>query len=380
MANFLPKPVVLLAVLLATSLLAYGLLRPAASPLPPALAKTLMQAPGLPQSPFSYVVKLPAHLRELVQVSTAPRDNAVSDHGAALGRVLFYDRALSKNGLVSCASCHSQALGFDDANRFSIGLTGKITARHSVGLAFAGYNANGRYFRDEHAATLEEQVLEPIRDPVEMRLTKGELVARVSARPWYGPLFQNAFGSNRISEQKIARALAQFVRSLVSINAPYDRARADVKNRIPAFTNLENTGKFLFMASRDEGGFGCSSCHEGEASIMLKRHNNGLDTVENTLAENTTLRGASLRNIAIRQPYMFDGRFTTLGQVIDHYSNGINAHPQLGDPLKDRNGEPMRFAIGPSDKAALIAFLETLTDRSFVKDQKFSNPFLRVPN
>ena len=125
------------------------------------------------------------------------------------------------------------------------------------------------------------------------------------------------------------------------------------------------------MAPRNQNGFSCISCHETEAFIMLKRHNNGLDAEP----ENTLLRGASLRNITIRAPYMHDGRFQTLDEVIEHYSMDIRNNPELGEPLKDEKGNPLRFNITEEDKTALIAFLKTLTDETLLTDRKFSNPF-----
>ena len=196
--------------------------------------------------PFRYQTILPPHLKELEQYSTAPTNNPVTDTGATLGRVLFYDRALSRNGLVSCASCHSQETGFDDPNRLSIGLEGKLTRRHSVGLDFAGYNATGQYFRDEHAQTLEEQVLEPIHDALEMGLPIDKLITRIKARKWYKPLFKAAFGKTEITRTQIAKALAQFVRTIVGTQSLYDLARADVKSAttpFPAFSTIENRGK-----------------------------------------------------------------------------------------------------------------------------------------
>ncbi len=346
---------------------------------PKPLPVSVMQAPYLPLSPFDYAIKLPVHLRELKQYSTQPKDNPLTNHGATLGRVLFYDRGLSRNTLVACSSCHTQIAGFDGPNRFSIGLSGKITERHSTGLAFAGFNANGRYFRDEHAVTLEDQVLEPIHDQIEMGLAKGDLVTRVSMRPWYAQLFTNAFGDAKITQTRISRALAQFVRSMVSFDAPYDRARSKVKDRtkpFPAFSKLQNGGKFLFMTPKSAGGYGCASCHETDAFIMLGRHNNGLDRERNTKPENASLRGASLRNIAVRAPHMHDGRFPTLGAAIDHYSTDIQPHPLLGAQLKDGNGNPLRLNINLPEKAALKAFLETLTDEKFLFDPKYSNPFI----
>lgn len=376
------KPLTYAAILAAAAAilaLTYQSIWPAAKPLP----GSVMQAPDLPDTPFNYIVNLPAHLYELRQYSTEPVDNPTTNHGATLGRVLFYDRGLSRNTLVSCASCHTQIVGFDDPNRFSIGLTGKITKRHSTGLAFAGFNASGRYFRDEHAPTLEDQVLEPIHDEIEMGLEKGELVSRVSMRPWYASLFVDAFGDAEITEVRISRALAQFIRSMVSVEAPYDKARSGVKNPLkpfPAFSKQQNGGKFLFMAPRSEGGYGCAACHETEAFIMLERHNNGLDNEQDARPENTILRGASLRNIAVREPHMHDGRFRTLGEAIDHYSTGIKSHPDLGAPLKDDEGKPLRFNINLPEKAALKAFLETLTDEKFLSDPKFSNPFTKKAN
>ncbi len=337
-----------------------------------------MRPPHLPATPYDYTVTLPEHLLELHNYSTQPDENSITNHGATLGRVLFHDRALSKNFLVSCASCHSQELGFDDRNQFSIGLTGKITKRHSVGLAFAGFNSNGRYFRDEHAPTLETQVLEPIHDPIEMGLMKGELSTRVKVRGWYVPLFEKAFGSSEITDREIAKALAQFVRSMISINSPYDKARADAQDRVEPFPQLsdaENQGKKLFMKTRNNGGFGCAECHETEAFIMLDRHNNGLNTVDDTSMENALMRGASLRNISVRGPYMHDGRFGTLEEVLDHYSIGINAHPDLGSPLKTEDGMPVQLNITSHQKRDLLAFLDLLTDETFLNDPKFSNPF-----
>ena len=363
---------------LSVLVLLLGTARPyAADNLPASLAEL---RPQLPETPFDYTVTLPDHLAALADYATEPPGNPVTNAGATLGRVLFYDRGLSANGLVSCASCHSQESGFDDPNRFSIGFKGRITKRHSAGLAFAGYNSNGRYFRDEHAPTLEEQVLEPVHDPIEMGLEAGELIARVKARAWYSDLFLKAFDSPEITEDRIARALAQFVRSMVSTRSAYDQARAlETSPDIPFrnFSLQENLGKDLFLKPQALGGLGCASCHETEAFLMLRRQNNGLDDDAAADAENVLLRGASLRNIAVRAPHMHDGRFASLRQVIDHYSTGIKNHQQLGEPLQDKDGRPIRFNLNLEQKDALEAFLNTLTDPVFLKDPKYSDPFIR---
>ncbi len=356
--------------------------------------------PILPATPYNYARQLtPPHFYSqalgngsAVDQRVVPPDNPLTDEGATLGRVLFYDRSLSKNGLVSCASCHSQALGFDDPTRFSIGFEGRITGRHAMGLANAVFNVRGRYFWDERAASLEEQVLQPFTDEIEMGLAPGQLEEIVSARPFYDPLFEAAFGDTNVSEGRIARALAQFVRSLLSATAPYDVARARVGDPLwpfPDFTDEQNRGKQLFMAGRAQGGAGCASCHATEAFVTPAAGptSNGLDadserdrgagSHDDRPQALGTFRVASLRNIAVRAPYMHDGRFSTLDEVIDHYSSGVRPHPNLGDALRNDDGSPVRFDFSQADRAALIAFLETLTDQSFLENPKFSDPFRR---
>ena len=148
----------------------------------------------------------------MLRDDSTPSDNPITEAGVRLGRVLFYDRGLSANGLVSCSSCHAQATGFDDPTRFSIGFQGKITRRSAMALANARFNPRGRYFRDERAATLEEQVLQPFTDGIEMGLKPGELTARTERRQFYRPLFAAAFGDPTISEKRIAAALEALAR------------------------------------------------------------------------------------------------------------------------------------------------------------------------
>lgn len=346
------------------------------------------QAPELPVTPFDYS---PGHStgRDFARLDNTPADNPVTKAGATLGRVLFYDRQLSANGLVACASCHKQAAGFGDGSRFSIGFRGRITARAAMPLANARYNPRGRYFRDERAASLERQVLVPFTDETEMGLRPGQLVERVRERDWYEPLFANAFGGGDVTEERIAAALAQFVRSLTANRSRYDRARSKAKSPIEpfaSFTLMENRGKHLFFADRDAGGAACAACHETDALVMLRPRNNGLDGktggtdpglggISGNASELGLFRAPSLKNIAITAPYMHDGRLPDLEAVIDHYSSGIKAHPNLSPELKDAAGNPLSLALAESDKEALIAFLETLTDDSLTTDRRFSNPF-----
>ncbi len=357
-----------------------------------AMAQANPPVPALPLIAYEYAKPaLPAHALALAYLDNTPASNPLTNAGAALGRVLFYDRGLSKNGLVSCASCHSQSLGFDDPTRFSIGHRGKITRRSAMALANARYNPAGRYFHDLRAARLEDQALVPFTDPVEMGLGRTELVERVSSRLFYAGLFTDAFGDPSVSEERISRALAQFVRSMVSFSARYDEGRKNAPDAFAdfaSFTAQENRGKFLFMTARNAGGAGCAECHESGAFVLVEPRNNGLPPdpkrpdggvgeASGHAPDIGKFRAASLRNIAVSAPYMHDGRFRTLDEVIEHYAGGVVASPTLAPQLRNADGSPARLVLPVEDRAALAAFLQTLTDDAFLANGKFSDPFAR---
>ncbi len=355
----------------------------------------------LPAETFSYSLsELPSHFRDdfiiggfqtLAETYNAPPDNPVTNEGATLGRVLFYDKNLSINRTIACASCHQQEYGFSDPAVFSEGFDGGLTVRHSMGLANAGYYSRGRFFWDERAATLEEQVLMPIQDPVEMGMSLNDVVARIAAEEFYPPLFQDAFGSTEVSSDKISRALAQFVRSMVSYQAKYDIGRGMVQSPyddFPNYTQSENTGKRLFITPVPLGGLGCTDCHstEGFVNIISGPTSNGLDSiqdasdfgyyaVEQNPSNMNTFKVPSLKNVAIRPPYMHDGRFSTLEEVIEHYDSGINYHPAIPFTLIDSDNQPIAMGLRDDEKLALIDFLHTLTDEPMLVDEKFSDPF-----
>ena len=186
---------------------------------------TRREGPTLPDAPYEYTdadLTLPAHFTAdgpdgIAATDNTPYDNPATDDGATLGRVLFYDTRLSANDSVSCASCHLQRHGFSDPRRFSVGFDGRSTRRHAMSLTNARYYARGRFFWDERAETLEAQVLVPIEDPIEMGLPLEALEEKLRAAPYYPPLFERAFGSRAITADRIARALAQFVRALASL-------------------------------------------------------------------------------------------------------------------------------------------------------------------
>ncbi len=355
----------------------------------------------LPDVPYDYeTLDLPAHYTMNVpgqRLSTSvngldntPANNPVTNDGATLGRVLFYDKNLSANGEVACASCHIQALGFSDDATLSVGFAGGQTARHSMTLINARYYQRGRFFWDERATTLEDQVLQPFQDPVEMGMTLDKVVSAVESSDFYPELFTNAFGSSEITSEKIAFALAQFVRSIVSYSSRYDegRAMADAPgDNFVNFTAEENLGKRLFLRNIANGGAGCFGCHTTEAFVSANPGpmNNGLDLITTdegagAVFNNPVFEGrfktSSLRSIELTAPYMHDGRFATLEEVVEHYNGGIQAHPTLSPALTDQNGDPIRLNLSDAEKAALVAFLKTLTDDSVSNEVKWSDPFI----
>ncbi len=345
-----------------------------------------LTTPTLPVSALAYSdarVPLPRHFTQTagggggsaVGADNTPAGNAITDAGATLGRVLFYDRRLSQNDRVSCSSCHQQAFAFSDTARLSRGFQGGSTGRHSMGLTNARFYAGGRFFWDERAASLEAQVLQPIQDATEMGLTLEQLQTKLSLTPYYSDLFQAAFGSRDITTDRVAQALAQFVRSLTSTNSKFDRAFGP--NGVPNFeatlTAQELQGQQLY-----NGRAGCARCHGTNAHISDAVHNTGLDaTISDVGAGNGRFKAPSLRNVEVRAPYMNDGRFRTLEQVVDFYDRGVQNNPGLDQRLRGNNGQPLRLSLSLAERDALVAFMKTFTDRTFLSDTRFASPFAR---
>ncbi|MBL0232223.1 MAG: cytochrome-c peroxidase [Chitinophagaceae bacterium] len=345
---------------------------------------------NLPSTPYNYSnPPLPGYLTNPAitgQINT-PGNNPITDKGATLGLVLFYDKNLSVNNTVACASCHKQSLGFTDNVIKSLGFNGGQTGRHSMGLTDAKYYPNGRYFWDQRAVTLEDQVLRPIQDAVEMGMTLPALVTKLKTLAYYPPLFKNVFGDENISSERISLALSQFVRSIVSYQTKFDVGRSALppgplpnNPTFPNFTAEENRGLQIFFGPAG----GCAGCHGTETFTAPQEKNNGLDltttdagfgTVTGNPNDNALFKVGSLRNIELGAPYMHDGRFATLEQVVEHYSSGVKAHPNLSNQLKLPNGQPRLANLSAPDKAALVAFLKTLTDQAMITDAKYSNPF-----
>jgi len=340
----------------------------------------------LPATPFNYAnINIPNFFldNDVRNEDNTPNNNQITDNGATLGRVLFYDTKLSLNNTVSCASCHIQENGFSDPNQFSTGFDGELTARNSMGLANAKFYENGNFFWDERADSLEEQTLMPIQDLVEMGLTLEELEAKLSEEDYYATLFFNAFGDEEVTSQRVAFALSQFIRSMVSFESKFDEGLAqvnDIDDDFPNFTASENRGKDLFLSNRTR----CFDCHATNVFVGDAARNNGLDAtitdpgVGGITGNNNELgefKAPSLRNIALTAPYMHDGRFATLDEVIEHYDNGVQDNPNLDNRLMQGNNV-RRLNLSNNDKQALVDFLNTLTDNEFITDEKYADPFV----
>jgi cytochrome c peroxidase len=348
---------------------------------------------ALAQSGVVDLTDLPNYANQPVPAYIAqdntPSTNAITDSGAALGRVLFYDRRLSRNDTVSCSTCHQQAHGFSDSAVASTGVSG-TTGRHSMRLINARFSQEPRFFWDERAASLEAQSTQPIRDHGEMGFsgTLGDppftaLLAKLSALEEYRVLFAMAFGDAAITENRIQRALSQFVRSIQSFDSKYDTGRATTADNepFPNFTGPENAGKQLFLAPAAVGGAGCAGCHRPpEFDIDPASRNNG---VTNSIAGGTDLtntRSPTLRDLvgpggAPNGGFMHTGAFATLGAVIAHYNVIPGDNANLDPRLRRPGGAVQNLGLTPQQQANIVAFLGTLTGTTVYTDARWSNPF-----
>lgn len=333
--------------------------------------------------------ELPAYFNAAVAaLDNSPAASAVDDKIATLGRVLFYDLRLSTNDRASCASCHQQALGFTDAMRFSNGISNAATTDfHAMRLGNLRYWKPGTMFWDRRAASVEAQTSHPFHSLVEMGWGGAAggfdaLTRKMDKTDHYPALFRWAYGSATIDEPRIQRALAQFVRAMVTSSSKWDESYARVYSPtapdralatdLPNFSFQENHGRHLFMTGVAQGGAGCSACHMPPTfALNADARSNGLDAGEKRL-----FKAPSLRNVGLTGPYMHDGRFDTLAQVVDHYDRGVQNGPALDDRLR-QGGNPQRLRLSAVDRDALVAFLMTLSDRNFTSDPRFSDPFRR---
>lgn len=333
--------------------------------------------------------ELPAHFDATVAaLDNAAPPTAADDRVATLGRVLFYDLQLSTNDRASCASCHQQAFGFTDPMRFSNGISGAATTDfHAMRLGNLRYWQPGTMFWDRRAASVETQASQPFHSLVEMGWGGAaggfdDLIRKMDGIAYYPELFAWAYGSPAITEPRIQQALAGFVRAMVSHSSRWDQGYVqvfapDAPNRaldldLPNFTPQENRGRHLFVTTVGEGGAGCASCHLPPTfALAPDARSNGLDPGETRL-----FKAPSLRNVGLTGPYMHDGRFATLAEVVAFYDRGIKDGPAL-DPRLRQGDRPQRLNLSPADRAALVAFLLTLNDTALVADERFGDPFRR---
>lgn len=343
--------------------------------------EVLTQYLDLPEETFNYTIVSNFG-------SSAPTD--LPFHKATLGRVLFYDNMLSVDESTSCASCHHQEKAFADDVKFSEGLKGQIGTRNSLPLGntigFVKYYGTdlsfpvGQFSWDESKASINEQSKAAITSPIEMGHDMASLVQKLKEQDYYQVLFKKVYGPGNITEDFVLDAVTEFVNSFSSRNSDFDKGvsqSGDAYAYMDILSESANNGKELFNAN-------CGSCHDpNHNAIIMTAANNGLDLEYEdkgmgSNSYNPSLDGVfkvpSLRNIELTGPYMHDGRFETLEEVIDHYSTGIKDHENLNHFLKVGN-QPIRFNFSESDKQDLVAYLESLTDVDFVTAEKYSNPF-----
>lgn len=310
-----------------------------------------------------------------------PDDNLMSVDGIQLGRHLFYDPILSKDSLISCATCHMPSGSFTDNLKTSIGVEGLNGKRSSMSLLNVGYYYNGLFW-DGKVRTLEEQALLPIEDPLEMNTTWVEVIAKLQTHDTYPEMFRKAFGidfSNEITKELAAKAIAQFERSLVSSGSSiYDK----VEMGRAIYTDEELMGfRIFFDTTPDLPDGECFHCHSAPLMTNNEFMNNGLDEaleftdfidsgfgeVSGELINNGRFRVPTLRNIEFTAPYMHDGRFQTLEEVIDHYNSG-------GANSKGKDALLVPLGLNEEHKKALLAFLKTLNDEDFLNNEAYQNP------
>ncbi|NQX92719.1 MAG: cytochrome-c peroxidase [Flavobacteriales bacterium] len=314
-----------------------------------------------------------------------PADNPLTVEGIELGRFLFWEKDLSEDFSMNCASCHLPEASFSDPEQFSTGVTGAVGTRQSMALVNIGWST--QFFWDGRAMTLEEQIIDPIPNPIEMNLPWPEALDRLRANELYPPMFKEAFGSETIDQDRVTKAIAQFLRTMNSYNSKYDQWK---RGEVQFLSDSEFRGYELFIKEGgdpeivENGEFGadCFHCHS-EAGLQLSDylpHNNGLDSIFTDLGyggvngnplDNGKFKTPTLRNVALTAPYMHDGRFETLEEVVDHYDSGGLPSETIDSFMKYTDGGLMLSEV---DKIDLINFLHTLTDTSFINNPAFSNP------
>jgi len=332
--------------------------------------------------PTPYALEIPTHFPDMI----IPEDNPMTVEGVELGRFLFYEKRLSGDNTQSCASCHLPSASFSDPNQYSTGIDGIQGTRHSMALVNLGWE--DFFFWDGRKTTLESQILEPVPNPIEMHQSWKRTVEKLNADVTYRNRFFKAFGEEGIDSTKATKAIAQFIRTLISGESKFDVMYKYENNltlnsseqAILQTVDVEEWAGYDLFKSLN--GADCFHCHNGPLMRVKKFSNNGLmpnsiddrgrASVTNNPEDNYKFKVPTLRNIALTAPYMHDGRFATLDEVIEHYSSGIHMSPTI-DPLIEF-GSQGGVQLDAQEKYLLKKFLLTLTDQKFVTNPNFQDP------
>ncbi len=326
-----------------------------------------------PPGPTPISLPIPPWAMDPVHPAHLPPDNPLTAEGVALGRKLFHEKALSNDFSMSCATCHRQEFAFSDTARFSVGTDGSLGRRNAMSIVNMVWDEF--FFWDGRVHTLESQALRPVVDLHEMRNTWSVVEERLRAHPEYPGLFARAFGSPHIDSIRVVQAIAQFERTLLSFNSPFDRFQ--YLGDSTALTDAQRRGMDLFFGEAH-----CGDCHPAPLFHDFALRNNGLgpDPLDQGQGEvtgqamhNWRFKVPTLRNIAVTPPYMHNGRLPTLEMVLDFYAEGV----QVGMPGIDAHMMPWvggEIDLDPAERADLVAFLHALTDTAFLTDPRFSAP------
>jgi cytochrome c peroxidase len=327
-----------------------------------------------------YALSFPQH----IVAPLLPLDNPLTVAKVKLGRMLFHESKLSGDESMSCATCHLQSAAFTDTAQLSLGIRGLAGHRNAMSVFNMAWNDNG-FFWDGRAELLRHQSLLPIQDSLEMDETLGNAAAKLAAEESYQHAFIRAFGDDEVTAERMALAMEQFMLTITSFNSKYDRYLSGMES----LTESELRGLELFTTEYNEffpefSGADCQHCHGGPNFSNNQYMNNGLDEEGDmtdigrmAVTENPGHMGqfkvTSLRNIALTAPYMHDGRFNNLEEVIDHYNEGLHSSSTLDPALAATMSTGLMLTA--EDKADLISFLHTLTDEQLAEETEYSSPF-----
>jgi len=351
--------------------------------------QTKIEYPVLPETSYDYTPKwggMHSHM--------AGQDLGITDAGATLGRVLFYDKILSIDNTVSCGSCHHQDIGFSDQARVSQGIDNQVTDRNAPSISNL-YDDN-LLFWDGRSTNLNDLVLQPVRNHKEMGMENMDfLVTKIKAAPYYQELFTKAYGDAEVTSTRVADAMAQFVRSMIGCDSEMDRQF----NAGQPLSAQAEEGRNIFFGKGT-----CYNCHSGPDfndrggffDPFFPPNGGGFgwaqDIADIGLDEAYTDVGMgvfdpklvgvfkipSLRNVAMTAPYMHDGRFATLEEVVNHYNNGIKKSPNLDNVFKSWDtGDAIKLGLSDGEVSSLVAFLHSLTDDNYMNDERFADPFTK---